>query len=244
MKNFIKTKFQILKNLFLGNTDNTKLNKTPFHSQFQNLSFAQEGEDMILARYFENKEKGVFIDVGSHHPYRFSNTFLFYMKGWRGINIDPLPESKILFDQYRPEDENYCVGISNSESTLTYYMFNEPALNTFDKSEASRKDGIDNGRYYIIDKISTLTQKLSKTLDNSKFDLSQIDFLSIDVEGFDIDVLESNDWEKYQPKMILIEELNTNITTVIEKSNIYKYLTSKGYNLYYKTVNTSFYVKN
>lgn len=242
MKNIIKKKLILLKELFFGNIE--KQGEIDVKKQYQNFSFAQEGEDMILSRYFEGQQNGTFVDVGAHHPFRFSNTYLFYNKGWRGINIDPLPESKELFDKYRPEDENLCIGISNTEQILTYYMFNETALNTFDEKEAREKDGAGNGRFLITNKVKIQTKKLSTILNESSLNLNTIDFLSIDVEGLDIEVLESNDWEKYQPKVILIEELRADIQTIVENSKINNYMIEKDYKLYYRTVNTSFYVKN
>ena len=61
-----------------------------------NLCYSQNGEDLILNRFLENKEKGFFIDVGAHHPIRFSNTYFFYKKGWSGINIDAMPGSMTM----------------------------------------------------------------------------------------------------------------------------------------------------
>lgn len=246
MKQKIRKKLSLLKELFFGTAEikNNMTAESDLSKQHQNFSFAQEGEDMVLYRYFEGKENGTFVDVGAHHPFRFSNTYLFYSKGWRGINIDPLPESKALFDQHRPEDENLCIGISNAEQMLTYHMFNEPALNTFDETEAKQKDGAVNGRFFITDKIPVLTKKLSTVLSESKLNLETIDFLSIDVEGLDIEVLESNDWRKYRPKIILVEELKTDIQAIIENSKVNSYMSDKGYKLFYRTVNTSFYVRN
>ena len=103
---------------------------------FSNLSYSQEGEDLILNRFFNNKENGFYVDVGAHHPRRFSNTYSFYKKGWRGINIDALPGSMVAFNKERPNDINLEIGISKKESELLYYMFNEPALNTFSETEA------------------------------------------------------------------------------------------------------------
>jgi hypothetical protein len=61
--------------------------------------YSQEGEDLIASRLFPNQSTGFYVDIGAHHPTRFSNTYLLYTKGWRGINIDPLPGSKELFDK-------------------------------------------------------------------------------------------------------------------------------------------------
>jgi FkbM family methyltransferase len=208
-------------------------------TNFQNLSYSQEGEDLILNRYFAGKENGFFVDIGAHHPKRFSNTYIFYLEGWRGLNIDALPGIKNIFDTERPEDINLELGVSEKEGDLIYYSFNEPALNTFDKAEADKKNGLQH--YYIEKEIKIKTYPLSYILNKYLQNNVHIDFMSIDVEGFDLQVLKSNDWEKYKPSIILIEELRTDVEKIMRESEIYKYLTSKGYLLHFRTFNTSFY---
>jgi len=111
-------------------------------------SYSQEGEDLILLRIFEKKRIGFYVDVGAHHPFRFSNTYRFYLRGWRGINIDPMPGSMRLFNKFRKRDINLELAVGENEDTLIYYMFNEPALNTFDEGLAKTRDG-KNGYYNI-----------------------------------------------------------------------------------------------
>ncbi len=76
--------------------------------------------------------------MGAHHAQRFSNTNYFYWEGWRGINIDAMPGSMEPFKQSRPRDINLEIGVSESAQVLTYYAFNEPALNGFSKELADR----------------------------------------------------------------------------------------------------------
>src|ERR1700726_1466588 len=85
---------------------------------FVNLAYSQDGEDMILRRLFERQKSGFYVDVGAHHPYRFSNTCYFYRRGWRGINIDPNPEAIAAFRRDRPHDINVCVGVSEEAGEL------------------------------------------------------------------------------------------------------------------------------
>ena len=85
-------------------------------------SYSQEGEDMILRRLFERKDKGVYIDVGAHHPKKFSNTYYFYKKGWSGINLDAMPGSMLRFDKVRPRDLNIETAISDTKETLKYFI--------------------------------------------------------------------------------------------------------------------------
>ncbi|MCP2732462.1 FkbM family methyltransferase, partial [Symplocastrum sp. BBK-W-15] len=98
---------------------------------YHNLSYSQEGEDMIISRFFEGKKQGFYVDVGAHHPQRFSNTYRFYLQGWRGINIDAMPGSMEIFNKIRANDINLEISISDCNQILTYYEFNEPALNGF-----------------------------------------------------------------------------------------------------------------
>lgn len=96
---------------------------------YENVFFSQEGEDIILRTIFLNKSKGFFVDVGAHDPIYLSNTYYFYLNGWRGINIDINPSAIEKFNRVRPEDINLkcAVGLS---SKRFYYMFDKPAVNT------------------------------------------------------------------------------------------------------------------
>ncbi|MFD2512664.1 FkbM family methyltransferase [Pontibacter locisalis] len=206
--------------------------------RFGNVSYAQEGEDLLLNRIFENHLEGVYVDVGAHHPKRFSNTYIFYKKGWRGINIDPMPKSMDVFNKIRPLDINLEVGISKVEQTLTYYMFDEPALNGFNLKVAEERN--DHTNYSIIDRKQIKTLPLHQVLDSYLSENKRISFLSVDVEGLDLVVLESNNWEKYRPTIILVEILHSCIEDIL-KSDINLFLESKNYTLYCKTPNTVFY---
>ena len=117
-------------------------------------SYSQEGTDMILRRILGNVENGFYVDVGAHHPKRFSNTFYFYKKGLSGINIDAMPGSMKLFKKARPRDINIEAAVSNEKKELTFYVFNELALNTFDSKLVSERT---NNNCYVVKE-----QKLSQ----------------------------------------------------------------------------------
>lgn len=198
-------------------------------------SYSQEGEDMILRRLFEKQIKGFYVDVGAHHPKRFSNTFFFYKNGWRGINIDAMPNSMCLFNKIRPRDINIEIPISDKKQKLKYYMFNEPALNGFSKELAEKRDG-KNG-YKIISVKDIDTSTLEKILKKHLPYGQKIDFMSIDVEGLDLQVLKSNNWRQFRPKFVLVEILGCSIKD-IANSKEYKYLSGFEYEIFAKTVNT------
>jgi FkbM family methyltransferase len=205
--------------------------------KWMNLSWSQEGEDLILNRIFGSKKNGFYIDVGSHHPKRFSNTYFFYKRGWSGINIDAMPGSKIIFDKTRPRDINIELGVGKKKDQLTYYIFNEPALNGFSKDLSKIRDDDDNNNYKIISEIDVKVMPLGDILEKYLINDICIDFLSVDVEGLDFEVLKSNNWLKYKPNIILIEALESNLHEIY-KSELLIYMDELEYILFAKTVNT------
>lgn len=212
-----------------------------FLKQFQSrwfnyslTSYSQEGEDMILRRIFETVEKGFYIDVGAHHPKRFSNTYFFYKKGWSGINIDATPGSMNLFKRIRPRDINIEAAIAKDKKELTFFIFNEPALNSFDAKLSHFRN---TSRYHVIGHEQILTITLEEVLKQSLAEQQKINFLTIDVEGYDLEVLESNNWQMFRPEYILVECLGINLNQ-LEDNQVYNFLCTKKYNIFAKTFNT------
>lgn len=193
-------------------------------------SYSQDGEDVVLASFYEDTKyyHGFYVDIGAHHPVRFSNTWMFYKKGWRGINIDPTPGSMIPFKFMRRQDINLEIGIGQKSETILFHCFNEPALNTFDIELANERN---TGKpYKILKKIEVRTEPLSNILNTFLPKGKQIDFFTIDVEGLDLQVLQSNDWEKYSPKYILVEDIYFRISKP-NTSPIYEFLCNQGYEI-------------
>ena len=209
---------------------------------FGSITYSQKGEDIILKRILGNKKNGFYVDVGAHHPTRFSNTNYFYQRDWKGLNIDAMPGSMELFNKQRPRDTNLEFAISNKKETLTYYKFNEPALNGFSK-EISQQRHIEDNNYKIIDEIKIKTIPLKKVLDNYLPQSTDIDFLDIDVEGYDYKVLTSNDWNKYRPNIVLIEILGKTFKEIHE-SKITVFMKKQNYQLFAKTFESVFFKKN
>lgn len=198
-------------------------------------SYSQEGEDMILRRIFEKQKTGFYVDIGAHHPKRFSNTYYFYRQGWCGINIDAMPGSMTLFDKFRTRDINLEIPISDGEQKLKYYVFDERALNSF--SGSLSKARIENGNVSLYYTLKLTTKRLSFVLDDYIKNNREIDFLSVDVEGLDFSVLKSNNWNKYKPKVILVEISANSIEGIIDHK-ISTFLRREGYIIYAKTANT------
>jgi FkbM family methyltransferase len=172
-------------------------------SKFEEGSYySQYYEDYILAYVFKNFKNGYYIDVGANDPNNANVTRYFYERGWRGINIEPNVELFKRIVQCRPRDSNYNCGISNKEGTLDFYQETEGSmgLSTFDKAIAEREKKEYGTLFKEIPVPVTALDKIA-----AKASLPEITFISIDVEGFEKQVLESIDLVKYKPFVLCIE---------------------------------------
>lgn len=217
----------------------------PMKFRYSKTFYSQDGEDTLLYSFYENQPEctGFYLDIGAYHPFKFSNTALFYNKGWRGINIDATPNSMKLFKKYRKKDINLECAISDSQEELTYYSFTESALNTLDEKMAN--EYIKLG-WELKEAIPVQTCPINDVLDKYLPTDQKIDFINIDIEGLELSILESFDFEKYAPKYFLIEELDYVDSDFMDyvKSDIYKLLKSKGYDVIAKTRRTVVYQNN
>ncbi len=159
-------------------------------------------EDYVLSYVFEGQKTGFYVDVGANDPNRFNNTRYFYERGWSGINIEPNPDEFAKLVKFRPRDKNYNVGIASAEGTLTFFKAAGRAdpLSTFDQADAER---LARDQHVTF----TTLQVPVTTLDSlfAKSPPPAISFLSIDVEGFEQQVLESVDLKRYRPAVLCIE---------------------------------------
>jgi len=199
------------------------------------ISYSYGGVDSLVNNIFRNNDKGFYVDVGCGHPVKNNNTYLLNKKGWHGINIDLDNENINLFDIYRPSDQNISTAISDKigEEDLFFYH-SKSAINTINKKTADYQ----KAKVSTIKKIRTNT--LNNVLNNSKYNNLEIDFLSIDIEGSEFLALKNFDFNKYNPKVIVVEHLdlslpaleikNLNINSAIN-SDIYKLIVSKNYTL-------------
>lgn len=204
---------------------------------FREISYSQEGEDRLLLRYFNHKPDGFYVDVGAHHPLRFSNTQIFYEMGWRGINIDALPGSMGRFRRRRPRDFNVEVGVGEEPGVAKFYVFNEPGVNTFNAEVAAKQNRPPWRIERVIDvPVRPLREIVAELLPVGR----TIDFLTIDVEGKDLEVLRSNDWDRFRPQVVLAESVGKDLTG-LDSDPTALYLGSLGYVPYAKTVNTFFF---
>jgi FkbM family methyltransferase len=163
-------------------------------------SYSQTGEDLILSFYL-CKKQGFYVDVGCHDPIILNNTYLFYENGWKGINIDANPKCIEKFNLVRKRDINVCALIGNSNKAEKFYIFKPETLSTM--SEKQKKLYLKAG-YKLRKAITTPCISLLSLL-KQKLSNNVIDFLSVDVEGNELEVLRSNDWKIYRPKFVIVE---------------------------------------
>lgn len=211
--------------------------------RYRRKTFSQEGEDILLARLFEDRKSGFYVDVGAHHPSSCSNTYYFYRKGWRGINIDAMPGSMRLFKLIRPKDINLEIAISDRQEVLEFHSFNNPLFNSADKelAQARRTEfGEAPGKHNVFQvQADTLGAILEQYLPPGM----PIDFLSVDVEGLDLKVLKSNDWSRFRPKYVLVEILGQSIPSMLTTETC-RFMESVGYYPISKLVHTVVFMES
>lgn len=191
-------------------------------------AFSQEGEDLIVARILR-KKSGFFIDVGAHHPTRFSNTYKLYLRGWRGINIDPLPGGMSLFDELRPEDTNLEIAISDRDAgaTVRYYQFDEPAFNSL---EAKNIADAESAGAKLLGHVDVPTCSLESIVRDYAHLFDTVDLLTIDVEHHELVTLNSFPFDVIQPSLVIVEIKGLDLQSP-DDNPIFRCLTEKGYRL-------------
>jgi len=189
-------------------------------------SFSQFGEDLNVDRILKRKENGFFIDIGAYHPFKYSNSYYFKRKNFRGINIEPNPENFKLFETYRKDDININVGISDLGRELEYHKFKVGAFNTFDKEQA--QSIIDKNQEYLGSELIN-TLNINTVLEEHLPAETKIDFINLDCEGLDFKILSSFDFDKYAPSIFIVEDHA--FYKEFNNSHIFKFMKSKGYYL-------------
>lgn len=205
-------------------------------------SYSQCGEDLIIKHLFVSLKisKPSYIDIGAYHPFQINNTALFYLNGARGINIEPNSNNFELFLRERKRDVNINIGIASKSGFLDYYEMSTPSLNTFSEKEA--ENYVNEG--YIINKISKIkvetVERILKRYWNNQFP----HLLVIDVEGFEMEILKSVDYERIYPIVICIETISFSTTGRGKKNvDLIRFLEKLGYLLYADTNINSIFVK-
>jgi hypothetical protein len=222
----------------LSTIRNTISDKFPGYFYFR--SYSQWGEDSVISQFLHSKT-GSYIDIGSGHPIKGNNTYFLYQRGWTGILIDPILYNSKLSEKYRPKDAFLQNIVSNKTGNEQFWEFRNYGLSTSDPVRASSllKQGEALNEKYSVKPIS-LNEIITKYLATNN---NAPELLSIDVECLDLQVLESNDWNIFRPKVICIEILNNDLQKeVFNDSKVFLFLSSRGYNLRASVGNSQIFV--
>lgn len=238
-KTIIKNKVKaVLKynNLLYEFCDNLVKNK------YIKKSYSQCGEDIVVEFVLHNYfgiDNPSYLDIGAHHPVYLSNTHLFYLKGARGVCIEPDPNLFRQIKKIRKNDLCLNIGVSTRHETKAdFYVMSSKTLSTFVKEEAERFLGYGNQK---IEKVLSIRLETINDIINNYFDKCP-DFVSIDVEGLDFEILQSLDFARYRPKVFCIETITHSTNKTGRKINeIMDFMQDKGYSVYADTnINTIF----
>jgi len=199
-----------------------------YRNKKPSLHFGEFGEDIFINRILKNINQGKYVDVGCYHPYKGSLTFKLYKRGWNGVNIDVSKTSIDLFNMSRKKDINLNLAISNFDGE-TFYYENSP-IN-------QQNSLIQMNKLQKKIKIKCLT--LDTVLNNKNLD--EFDYLNIDVEGSELEVIKGFNLKRFNPKLITIENNDLTIDEYL-KSEVCKILIENDYILVNKIGVTNFFM--
>jgi FkbM family methyltransferase len=202
--------------------------------EFGQIQYSQFGEDVViwhcLQRIGALRQGGFYVDVGAHHPRRMSNTMLLHHHlGWRGINIEPSRELWAAFEQERPDDINLNIGCGAQNGTLDLTIFDHQAVNSLDAAFVAKQSA--KPAFNIVRTEPVTVRRLSEVLEEHLAPDQAIDLLSIDAEGFDLDILRSADLARWRPKVVCLEDHRFQSARP-RASAIYRYMVANDYSLH------------
>jgi len=211
----------------------------PLIRSARSLSFSQYGEDLLLAVTLFPNRHGRFVDVGAYHPWKSSNTYKLYLRGWSGLTIEPNPDVAELFRRKRPRDTHVVGGVGASDSTLTYHRFDDAKLNTFSDEQVRTYRALG---FEVLDTLDAPCRPLQSHLD--AHGVGAIDLLAIDCEGYDLIALQGLDFARSRPTAILVEDYDgfAKLKNGSGRSDIEDLLRSRGYAPVGQALYTSLYV--
>ena len=214
--------------------------RTQIYSTMHFLSHSQNFEDVYINRIFDKQNSGFYIDVGAHHPEHDSVTKAFYDKGWSGINIEPILESFQYFNEQRQRDINLNIAIGDKEEFLDITYFYNTGLSTLNNDIADMhisESKLEHEKRKV--KVKTLNSVLTE------YKIEKIDFLKIDVEGLELQVLFGLNLQKYRPTLIMLEDtIPTKRIKLQSSKDIHNYLKHNNYmHVFFDGLN-SYFIKN
>lgn len=195
-------------------------------------SYSQVGEDLLVAFFLQREKDVTYIDIGCLWPTRLSNTYFFYKRGGHGLCVDPNPDIRAEYEATRPRDTFVNLGVGAQPGNMTYHRFQNPVFNTFLPERAAALEATGRRGRNPIGSVEIPVRPLSQILREQdwrgRFG-ARVDFLSLDVEGLEHDVLASMDFSYVRPRLIVLE---TAVTERAPDNNVcVALLRQQGYQL-------------
>ena len=203
---------------------------------------SQFEEDMFIKKYFKDKSKGKFVDLGCFHPTRDNNTYQLYKRKWTGINIDLNSLSIDLFNFFRSRDINLNIALANKKGVnKLFYSGQFSPLNSMDSNHLNflKKNFNLEKKSFKIKNIKT--ESLNNILEKHNF--FDIDLLSIDLEGYEYEVLRNFKFNNYKIDLICIEMISHNLSSKKNYQKLSRILRKNNFKFIYKT-EVNFFYKN
>lgn len=202
----------------------------------ENRYYSQHGEDYILSELFQNQPSGYFVEIGCIDGRRFSNTLTFEDRGWHGLCIEAHGDYIAMLKNNRPGSLvcHFAVAMTDQDD-VPFYANNRGSLSTLDCSkEYEFKTRF--GRFFSGFEVQTVNQRRLDTI-FQHYAISEVDILSIDVEGGETEVLTGLDLERYRPRVMVIEADNPG-----DEQKLDGILLNAGYSKSLKIINNVFYL--
>jgi FkbM family methyltransferase len=173
-----------------------------FETENMDLSYTQNMEDYHLWLAFGGQAAGTYIDIGAGHPIADNVSFFFYERGWQGLVIEPQHNLSGLYPRLRPRDTNVCALIGTRSGLIDFHVFEAlHGLSTTSEQSA-------NAARFLGATCQTIQVPMIRLAELCKnYAITTIDFLKVDVEGAEKDVLLSGDWDRYRPKVVIVEAI-------------------------------------
>lgn len=196
------------------------------------ITYSQMGEDVVVyhlpTKVFNKMDRGFYVDVGAYHPRMYSNTRFLNMVGWHGINIDASGEAIAQFSRERPQDINVCCGVGVEEADVPFYEFANSSASTISPQQAKlwqKELG-----WNLVTTSTVHVRPLNSILEEFLPAGQQMDYMNVDLEGMDGEVIKSLDFSRFRPKVLTIE-LHDIDKLALGRVEAKSYIVHNGYRL-------------
>jgi FkbM family methyltransferase len=196
-------------------------------------SYRQYFEDVIVDGLLGHKSTGTHVDIGACDPDFLNNTKRFYDRGWSGINVEPHPQMFEKLERSRPRDINLNLGVGAARTELSFYILSEPTISSFNRRIAERNARTLSARIVSVSRVPVYT--IADIFERHAAD-RRIDFMSLDVEGFELEALKGNDWTRFRPLVMIVE------TALVDGNDVAQFLEKCGYAPVFTNITNTLFV--